>query len=219
MHQIDRLVEVAERLGCDTSDVIRASLDLLAAPEDSELRSRAYAALERNRRVLESIDSYLIKLVLEGWAGNEMLLRMEHARVPQVVRLLDATVKMIRRLHPYSATHRSRIQAMPTTPFHDARDELLTLLSSPAVRVLTCVKNKADLPLNIAVAASICNPVAEGANAPVIAERQYARPAEALQALASEERIQDVTREFLGPLAEAFTFHVFRLEWSRCRRC
>ncbi|MFO0805503.1 MAG: hypothetical protein U0791_20555 [Gemmataceae bacterium] len=213
-HQIDRITEMAERLGCDSSDIVRSSLDLLASRNENDVRARTAAALERNRRLLESISWDLIPIVLRGWAGDEMLLPMKQARSASVVRLVDATAKMLKRL--WSPPPRERVEGyFPTTGFENTADDLLTVLASPATRILQFPKRHDTFPLNIAVAQIVCDAIATS-ESPIVAERQYEQPSSALKRLLDENRITEVS-ESLGVLAEAFSVRVFQVDKSRCR--
>lgn len=216
-HQIDRLAEMAERLGCDSSDIVRSSLDLLATRNDADERARTTAALERNRRLLVSISWDLIPIVLRGWAGEEMLLSMQQARSATVVRLLDATAKMLKRIRPVQSPEDFQ-EHFPPTEFEKTCDDLLTVLASPATRVLKFAKKGSTFPSSIAVAQMVCDAAVSTTESPVVAERQYEQPSSALKRLLEEKRLTEVSMESLGILAEAFSVRVFQVDRSRCRQ-
>jgi len=224
LFQIEQMDDAAERLGCDFSDVIRASLDMLFPPDPEDIRLRTLAAIERNQRRLRQFSSDFIPVLISGWIGEEMMLPWELAKQPVASGLIEETARMLRRMEPIPPGTRNRPCRLPSSVLHDVVVELLAVLASPAVRVIKFSRNE---PAVFLIASVVCPQFKkhDGQRSSEVVptsesgppEAQYQEPHAALSELIKHEQIMDVSAEYLGHVKNVLRCSAFRIDWKRCR--
>lgn len=228
----DRLLQdLADGLGLDVSDVLRAMLDFHFPLADLDRSARLHAALELHRRQLAE-QPLLLRTVVEGWAGREMTVPIGAMLRPAEVRLVGRTVEIARRLYPAAPTdepkpepkperardRRERHPAnaqLPDSWATTAPDALLTVVASPAVQVVDA--DSVGRP-TLFVAVRLLTPVltakSRATERTTLPETQYEAPAECLARLINAHHVEELREESPAWLRTG-GWRPYRIQWSQ----